>query len=205
MEIDIDALEIAAHAATPGPWVAERNDNPTEFWFASGYLDVGPAIIGVEYGKLGAPELANAAYIAAANPAVVLELVERLKAAESKLAALRPLTIGNVDGDATLYGTAEEVRAFHMKLRTIDENNRIATIDEEEEAIKLKLISLGWKSPEQHLVIATGVASAVMNAMHKQLHKKYGLKDDVTDFDDAHYAMCKYLGFEPAPKCGDHK
>lgn len=92
MDIDIDALEVAARKATAGPWDVKRSDQRTEFWFEAGYLDVGPAMIGVEYGKLGKQEVADADFIAAANPAVVLELVRRLRAAEEK-ASTHPLTL----------------------------------------------------------------------------------------------------------------
>lgn len=96
----------------------------------SGYVDVGPAIIGVEYGKLGAQEISDAAYIAAANPAVVLELVRRLRAVEKQCSNADSLTIGNVNGDATLYGSKDDVRTFHLKLREIKTTTRQAVIEE---------------------------------------------------------------------------
>jgi glycerate-2-kinase len=84
MKIDIDALEAAARAAKPSPWVADEeggvsytNANGIRYQFIP-EVDVWEADHAVE----------DAVFIAAANPAVVLELVRRLKAAEEKLAAL---------------------------------------------------------------------------------------------------------------------
>jgi len=108
MNINLNVLQNLAEAATPGPW----------------------ATIGVEYGELGAQEIADAAFIAAANPAVVLELVARLNDAVRKLDELRPLTIGGMEGSATLYGTAEQVRSFSEMLHARDEKTRLCTIEE---------------------------------------------------------------------------
>ena len=72
----------------------------------------------------------DAHFIGEANPTVVLELVRRLKAAEEKLGAMRPLLIGNVNGDATLFGSQEEVKAFHLKMPENEEFARQVAIEE---------------------------------------------------------------------------
>lgn len=89
-DIDLDALEAAALAATPGPWIAcgpsfgeskprylneviaDRDEDGEE----SGYTIC-------EFPQLLEEECsADMNYIAEANPAVVLELIRRLRAAE---------------------------------------------------------------------------------------------------------------------------
>jgi hypothetical protein len=76
MEIDIDALEAAAQKATPGPWIyspmTERED--PEIGASNGSRVA--ALVAADITK------ANSAYIASANPAVVLELVRRLREAD---------------------------------------------------------------------------------------------------------------------------
>ena len=89
-DIDLDALEAAALAATPGPWIAcgpsfgelkprylnevmaDRDEDGEEFGYTI-----------CEFPQLLEEECsADMNYIAAANPAVVLELIRRLRAAE---------------------------------------------------------------------------------------------------------------------------
>ena len=85
MTIDLDQLEAAAKAATPGPWVntagykievAATGTHCASAWERYTY----------EPDKEITSEkaLANAAYIAAANPAVVLELVAELRKAQDE-------------------------------------------------------------------------------------------------------------------------
>ena len=83
-DIDLDALEAAALAATPGEWcfgsfgrllvVPMIADNPDKH---SPICDLGE-----QHFPSHTEPYANAAYIAAANPAVVIELIRRLRAAE---------------------------------------------------------------------------------------------------------------------------
>ena len=84
-DIDLDALEAAALAATPGLW---------QFWnghmiraiFGDAAAPIAemraPYRHGVSIVKGEREQWDNGAYIAAANPAVVLELIRRLRAAE---------------------------------------------------------------------------------------------------------------------------
>ena len=85
MTIDLDQLEARAKAATPGPWrnaagykikVAATGTHCASAWSRYTY----------ETGKEITDEQAkaNATYIAAANPAVVLELVAELRKARAE-------------------------------------------------------------------------------------------------------------------------
>lgn len=77
--IDIPALKAAALAATPGEWRVENNVG------SSTDIMCGETLIGLFGDVTGNPEHeANAAYIALANPAAVLTLIERLETAEQR-------------------------------------------------------------------------------------------------------------------------
>lgn len=73
MDIDIDALEAAARATDNEPW-RQAGDNGREVH--SAFDDGGDHFVA----RTVYPS--EAAFIAAANPGVVLELIERLRAAE---------------------------------------------------------------------------------------------------------------------------
>lgn len=77
--IDLDSLERAALTATPGPWECQIPAMTGEWPTAK----VKPLKIrGRLYGHPLLP-IRDAAFIAAANPQVILELVARLRAAEA--------------------------------------------------------------------------------------------------------------------------
>jgi hypothetical protein len=166
-------LEAAARAATPGPW----NHTGTEYYDRGGRYQNIESPIEIIIGESGVCS-ENAAFIAAANPAVVLALVERVRTAEEranmglppvtqcpkcfhvyqptlgdnertltaeaeaehyrKLAGeLRKqqintdsLTIGTVNGDAVLFGSAEQVRTFQAVMREREKTSRQAVIEE---------------------------------------------------------------------------
>lgn len=80
-DIDTAALRMAAEGATPGPWEAEHRG----FDVYETHSQHGDVV--AEAGL--SPR--DAAYIAAASPDVVLALLDRLKAAEAKLAAVEAL------------------------------------------------------------------------------------------------------------------
>lgn len=75
MTIDLDKLEQLARAATPGPY--QYRDDTSAQHLGSTVENEARAIVAMH------TSLEDAAYIAAANPAVVLELVQRLRAAEA--------------------------------------------------------------------------------------------------------------------------
>lgn len=82
MAVDLDKLEAVAKAATPGPWRVDPNQHGIVRFnddVTTGFM-IGRA--------------QNATYVALANPAAILELVERVRKAEVEaaraLAALEP-------------------------------------------------------------------------------------------------------------------
>lgn len=91
-EIDLDALEQKARAATPGDWLPESTEMYEDGEATCVYRALGPPC-GVE----GDPEQCDdaadqahrdAAFIAAASPDVILALVARVRAAEGALEAV---------------------------------------------------------------------------------------------------------------------
>ena len=98
---DLSRLESLARKATPGPWFRPiANDTAVR----SDDVDIAQTV--------GAYELewermeADAAYIAAANPAAVLALIERVRELEGKLEAIRDECDGKEDADDGIPNTA---------------------------------------------------------------------------------------------------
>ena len=94
MTIDTNELRRLAQAATPGPWWV--NQGGLNHGFDRGVVEINAkewhalagawAVNGAKPSEEGA---ANAEFIAAANPAVINELLDRLEAAEKERDALR--------------------------------------------------------------------------------------------------------------------
>ena len=80
MTIDLDKLEAAAKAATSGPWVATK-EYANRWGVSPSPTDIYPVASVYGHGDLTKIE-ADATYIAATNPAAVLELIRRLRDAE---------------------------------------------------------------------------------------------------------------------------
>lgn len=127
--IDLDELRKLADAATPGPWAVTETNDSTTLRFARPYPQFPSSHGGVWYLNMG-PE--NAAFIAAARIAVP-ELLDRLEAAEAKLAnaqtgwesALRIVNSGNeiirqvgAERDAALAKLAA-VEALHRRSHAV--------------------------------------------------------------------------------------
>ncbi|WP_312272273.1 ead/Ea22-like family protein [Pseudomonas sp.] len=99
MNIDIDGLIELAKKATPGPWLIDGNlvyalseSGADVFW-----LGVNPGYKSKDERTSLDEILANIQHIAAANPATVLALCERLREAEKTIAnALSELKAGDV-------------------------------------------------------------------------------------------------------------
>ena len=79
-DIDIDALEAAALAATPGPWMRLFGERTVYDRMEDGCRGV--PMVRADGIPPMPQEACNLDFIAAANPAVVLELIRRLRAAE---------------------------------------------------------------------------------------------------------------------------
>lgn len=78
MEIDLDALESAAMACTPGPWYQAGQGKSDKHWQREVRDENGNAVSW--HSQFPVDEaVANARYVAAANPAVVLEMIRRLR------------------------------------------------------------------------------------------------------------------------------
>ncbi len=93
MSIDLDRLEVLARAASPGPWEAQKGSvieaiTPTdEQWAAWSSIDH-PAMHAIT-GPADDPQSgADAAFIAAANPAAVLELIKMVTDAKANSQAI---------------------------------------------------------------------------------------------------------------------
>ena len=90
--VDTNELRQLAEAATPGPWkVGQYLGSPRQFVI---HMDVGDKGRGSDIAFTSASfdndeTIANASLIAAANPAAINELLDRLEAAEKERDALR--------------------------------------------------------------------------------------------------------------------
>ena len=92
MKVDLDRLERFAISATPGPWKATsqklRPQLPLRIMEVVAAPGEPPIIPWKGFDTCDRPKterLANSRFIAAANPAVVLELVRRLREAEARV------------------------------------------------------------------------------------------------------------------------
>ena len=105
---DMEKLRTLAEAATPGPWVS---GDPS---FGNGNAQM---IVSISDRAMGRdiqgpnlhPALFDVEFIAAANPAAVLGLLDQIDAAESKLAAVRALHFE----DTFLSGACNECDAWY--------------------------------------------------------------------------------------------
>ena len=71
----IEELKLLAEAATPGPWVS----HPKGYYGAVCRADDQYDLVAVTHGQRRNNVLANEAYIAAANPAAVLQLISEVE------------------------------------------------------------------------------------------------------------------------------
>ena len=93
IDAELDTLEAAAKAATKGPWIDIEEDDENFGWgihytTTQNRLDNSKAGIAKIETDFNPPvekeQKANAAFIAAANPAVVLELIAELRQARAE-------------------------------------------------------------------------------------------------------------------------
>lgn len=104
--VDHAELKRLAEGATPGPWIAETGTDtvwvgPPKEWAAKVARIICPVDVGPGYKtEFVEQQQANAAFIVAANPAVVLELlseIEGLKAERRNIVS--HATMGTTDGE----------------------------------------------------------------------------------------------------------
>ena len=110
MEIDLNELECRAEAATPGKWTWKQVGSFNTPGCAVFWPDMSKGR--VHYRRLdsgGGMLEADATFIAAANPAVVLELVRRLRELEKDVERYRLLRRGQ--HWSTINGIGETLRA----------------------------------------------------------------------------------------------
>jgi len=107
VDIDLNALKVAAEAATPGPWLTQdQHDDQGEFLYVGVESIDGTEIIGEETG----PGSRDTRFIAAANPAVVLALIGQLVNRSQEVIALH----GRLEGEA---GKIADLEAEIARLR----------------------------------------------------------------------------------------
>jgi len=139
-DIDLDALEATARAATPGPWELDGmgEDEPEINYWA--HLFIGT----VNPNESGSHEIIatsedrhgpNAKHIAAFDPPTVLTLITRLREAEDAESRLNLLLDGQTGGrlSYTTYPVAvmsQEIDAYHERLTEEDRAEYRAIADE---------------------------------------------------------------------------
>lgn len=124
--IDINELRRLAQAATPGPWINHgRQPNvaglPHSAVAAKTLL---ARVYSEAYGDVE-QETANASFIAAANPATISELLDRLEAVEKERDAARKIT----DSLALALNTSNHKRyALRTKIEAMEKQEPVATV-----------------------------------------------------------------------------
>ena len=123
--IDTKALRRLAQAATPGPWINHgRQPNvPGLPHSAVAAKTLLARVYSEAYGDVE-QETANASFIAAANPAAISELLDRLEAAEKRTAKLEErcavltdsLRLAVRQNNHDMLMTAEELRSCEVTL-----------------------------------------------------------------------------------------
>lgn len=133
IKLDLDAIEAAAKAATPQDFdsAEETSDGgyincPTcdgegSVELGRDHLNYDGEAIGVQFYGVGDAHVKAEAFLRAAKPAVVLELVRRLRSAESLVAA-RIVEVSTDSVAVALIGDLKpenirELKAFHDVLR----------------------------------------------------------------------------------------
>lgn len=100
--IDLDAIERAARAATPGPWETGEADPEGIPYVGARFQDeIYSQVSSPHMPRAGCETIADAAFVALANPAAILDLIARQRAAEAALKAIHEFC---EDGDGWLHG-----------------------------------------------------------------------------------------------------
>lgn len=146
--IDKRALREAAEKATPGVWVEKRGEVTTEDYEVGGatYLDL------ICECEIVGTESPNAEFIAAANPATVLALLDELEAKDNQLSVQRDYYEGVIaDGSKRI----SELEAREVKLPDI--SNYLSDVTEPTLDRALRLTAKGVRSGDVAAIRAAGI------------------------------------------------
>lgn len=95
-DADLDKLEALAKAATPGPWEQSHREGDDEMYRTQVYTADGETIASLAWypkdmggGRIGTYREANAAFMAAANPATILDLIASARRDAEEIERLR--------------------------------------------------------------------------------------------------------------------
>ena len=102
MTTDLKELERLARAATPGPWTYDGDTWELSAPSRKGRVEI--AIIETGWtGQMESEQQANAAYIAAANPAAILSLIAELTRPETTIVSIMRAELEQARKDAERY------------------------------------------------------------------------------------------------------
>lgn len=182
--IDLEELKKLALAATPGPWwidshghamVSHSEGEHSLALIFQADDRMGPAVRHESTGNLSHwRNDVDATYIAAANPAAILELIERLERAEHERGALQQtlasrstcMGVGDGNGKLFVYGDYESIKAaqamvlelerlrgFEQKLAKAEHRHEIAIRHANRRAEANKEMALTFSPPAKALSI----------------------------------------------------
>ena len=145
--IDINELRRLAQAATPGPW---------QFWhgWVAANIDNDGGVVVAERptpsgGKYQAKVDANFKFIAAANPATVIELLDRLEAAEKDI-ALKERIIDSLGSELNAVSNERDVLRDRLALESQENGALRDSVDracEERDALRAKIERMEKQEP----------------------------------------------------------
>jgi hypothetical protein len=171
--IDTKELRQLAQAATPGPWFSDARGNiwrrPLSDLYENGGSVAGDkpiAFVAAGWrgeGVTGYPVENNARLIAASNPSAVIELLDRLEAAEADALEQARLNGMGASREAALMAKLEAAEKERDELR-----NEIACVKEVEFPRKAQAVADAWKGKCERLEAERDALRTKIEAMEKQ-------------------------------------
>jgi hypothetical protein len=171
--IDTKELRRLAQAATPGPWFSDARGNiwrrPLSDLYENGGSVAGDkpiAFVAAGWrgeGVTGYPVENNARLIAASNPSAVIELLDRLEAAEADALEQARLNGMGASREAALMAKLEAAEKERDELR-----NEIACVKEVEFPRKAQAVADAWKGKCERLEAERDALRTKIEAMEKQ-------------------------------------
>ena len=197
MTIDINKLRRLAQAATPGPWIG---CGPSFGESLPKYLnevvvdregdeDDGYSICNAPIG-LDEEHSADMAFIAAANPAVINELLDRLEAAEEEVKNLREgLKRMCLDEDAA----AKEAKTLRAKIAEMEKQEPAAWMDKN--GTLYNTVS-HVRASDRPLYLTTNVSEGWLRAIDNALVVAHiGVADKSDTYEQAKEKLDNLIGF----------